>query len=147
MLLLLGPRQHLWAQAPAESPRIAYEAQIRELLEITGSAKMGIQVLDQLVDSFKKAAPQVPDSFWDEFRADVDGDLLADMVVPIYARHFTEAEIEAMLAFYRTEEGQSVVRKLPLVMQESMAAGRRLGQKLAERALARLKERGYTVNL
>lgn len=41
-------------------------------------------------------------------------------VMDIYQNHFTESEIKAMVEFYRSDEGQSILEKMPIVMQESM---------------------------
>ncbi|MBY6196849.1 DUF2059 domain-containing protein [Vibrio hangzhouensis] len=41
-------------------------------------------------------------------------------VLDIYRNHFSASEIKAMVEFYRTREGQSILTKMPAVMQESM---------------------------
>ncbi len=46
---------------------------------------------------------------------------LIDLIVPIYQRHFTGADVDAMIAFYSTPSGQKVVRELPAVTMEFMA--------------------------
>jgi hypothetical protein len=38
----------------------------------------------------------------------------------VYASVFTEGELKAMVAFYKSPEGQSMVEKQPLVMQQIM---------------------------
>lgn len=42
------------------------------------------------------------------------------MVVDIYDRHFSDEEVAAMLDFYRTDAGQSILEKMPVITQESM---------------------------
>lgn len=64
----------------------------------------------------------------DKFRADVVALMKSEMsweqlepiFVEIYQGSMTQQEVDAMLAFYRTPEGQSVLKKLPQVMQMSM---------------------------
>lgn len=41
-------------------------------------------------------------------------------IIEIYMKHYTEKEMEDMLAFYSTESGKSIIRKMPKVAQESM---------------------------
>lgn len=45
---------------------------------------------------------------------------LEPMMVEIYRHAFTQAELDASMAFYRTPAGQSMIRKLPMVQQYSM---------------------------
>lgn len=65
---------------------------------------------------------------------------------PIYARHFTAAELGDIAAFYRTPTGQKTIRVLPAVTGEamqSMAPQIMAAQKLMlERVTAILRERG-----
>jgi hypothetical protein len=42
------------------------------------------------------------------------------MLIEIYRKSFSQSDIDGMLAFYKTEAGQSVVKKMPLVMQNTM---------------------------
>jgi hypothetical protein len=42
-------------------------------------------------------------------------------VIDIYRRSFTQHEIDGMLEFYRTDAGQAVIAKMPLVMENTMA--------------------------
>jgi hypothetical protein len=39
----------------------------------------------------------------------------------IYARHFTEAELQELLAYHRSPIGQKAIRELPQIMAETMA--------------------------
>jgi len=40
--------------------------------------------------------------------------------IEIYQKSFTQKEVDGMLAFYKSEAGQAVIAKMPLVMQNSM---------------------------
>lgn len=53
-------------------------------------------------------------------REEMSWEKMEPEVVRIYSTTFTEKEISDMLAFYKTESGQSVLKKLPIVMQQSM---------------------------
>jgi hypothetical protein len=54
----------------------------------------------------------------------------------VYRQNFTEQEIADILAFYQSPAGQSVLRTMPIVMQESM----QIGQNLAQAAMPKLQE-------
>lgn len=44
-------------------------------------------------------------------------------MIKIYAEEFTQEEIDGMLQFYKTPVGQSMIDKMPIVMQKSMQVG------------------------
>lgn len=118
------------------------EALARELLEVTGAGEMWLQVAEQMVQGFAASNPEVPQEFWDAFVAEVDAGELDELVVPIYVEHLTAEEMEAALDFYRTEVGQSLLRKMPAVMSESMRAGEQWGMEVAQRVMEKLEARG-----
>lgn len=121
----------------------AKEQDIRKLLELTVSAKIGIQVIDNLIGSFKTNLPDVPDAFWAEFRQDINEDDLLEMVIVIYDKHFTHEDIKGLIAFYETPLGRKITDKLPLISQESMQAGAKWGEEIAQKAITTLQKRGY----
>lgn len=45
---------------------------------------------------------------------------MKDPMIDIYLKHYTEKEIQDMLAFYESETGRSMVAKMPEVMADSM---------------------------
>ncbi|WP_181388423.1 DUF2059 domain-containing protein [Vibrio albus] len=51
-------------------------------------------------------------------------------LVDMYDKNLTESEVEAMLSFYTTKEGQSILRKAPIITRESMIYGQELYKKL-----------------
>ena len=64
------------------------------------------------------------DAYYKEMTAimkqDMSWEKMEPMILDIYSRNFTEKEIDDLVAFYKTPTGQSVIRKLPMVTQESM---------------------------
>jgi len=43
-------------------------------------------------------------------------------ILEVYRKSFSQSEVDGMLKFYRTPVGQSVISKMPLVTQQSMAS-------------------------
>jgi len=111
----------------------------RELLEVTGSGALGIQVMTQMLESFKAANPAVPEAFWDEFLAEVDATELVELTVPVYVEHLSAEEMGAAIAFYVTPEGQAILTKMPVIVQETMQAGQAWGMEIAQRVTERLQ--------
>lgn len=116
---------------------------IQTLLELTGSGKIGMQVMQTMLVSFKQSYPQVPDSFWKEFMKEVNADTLNKMVIPIYDKYYSEQEITQMIAFYQTPLGKKMILTTPQIMQESMQAGQTWGTEIAEKVFNNLKSKGY----
>jgi hypothetical protein len=47
---------------------------IRLLLELTGAAKLGIQIMDQMIGMVKQNMPDVPEKFWSDVMKEVKVD-------------------------------------------------------------------------
>lgn len=119
------------------------EEAIRELLEITGTPELGLQMAERILKQMKQTHPDVPDKFWKEFEAEMNKKAFIDMIVPIYDKHFSKEDIEKLIEFYQTDVGQKYVEKLPTLTKESMEAGRQWGRQIGQRIVEQLKERGY----
>ena len=125
------------AAAPTLDP--SYEADIRKLLEVTGSVALAQQAMDQMMVQMKTLVPNAPEEFWVEFRAAANPSDLVDTIVPIYAKYFTHEDILALLAFYDTPAGKKLIANQPAILQESMAAGSAWGQRVARDVMMRLE--------
>lgn len=112
---------------------------IKTLLETTNSAQMGIQVATQFIESFKTAYPTVPQKFWDDYLKEIKPEEIQNMIIPIYAKHLTEKEIEDITAFYKTPSGKSFLEKMPVIFMESQSVGQEWGQKLAEKVYQQIE--------
>lgn len=118
-------------------------ADIKKLLELTGSAKLGRQTMEFMLGSFKKSMPDVPAEFWDEFMKEVNDDELINLVAPIYAKHYTHEDIKKLIAFYESDIGQKSIQVTPLIVQESQLVGQQWGAQIAEKIKTRLEKKGY----
>lgn len=116
-------------------------AAIHELLELTGSAKMGVQVGQAVLDNIKRSQPDVSEEFWQEISKEFNGENLTELIVPIYDTNYTESEINGLIAFYKTTLGQKVISTLPTIVNESMEAGRQWGQQLSFKIYQKLKSK------
>jgi hypothetical protein len=135
------------------------EDRIRELLELSQTEALIQSILPSLLQqtrsSISQLRPDIPDTVWDRtievaedtFRESIAG--FVEQCVPVYARNFSDEEIDGMLEFYRTPVGRSVVAKLPQVTQESMMIGQSwgnaVGQEVVRRVLETLSDEGYKI--
>jgi uncharacterized protein len=67
------------------------------------------------------------------------GDLI-DSMIPVYQKHFTKGDIDALVAFYETPTGQKLLRVLPEITAESMQQMMPLLQKSVENTQRELQE-------
>ncbi|WP_329805218.1 DUF2059 domain-containing protein [Flavobacterium facile] len=115
---------------------------IKNLMNLTGSANLGISMLDTMIGSFKKSMPQVTDEFWNEFKKEVKAEDIVNLITPIYDKYFTENEIDELIAFYNTPVGKKMTASLPSIAQESMTVGQIWGRSIGDKVIKKLKEKG-----
>jgi len=74
---------------------------------------------------------------------------LLDLLVPIYQKHFSAREVNALLAFYESPAGRKLALETPKIATESMQVGQQwgeqVGQRIGERIAQRAAEKGYTL--
>lgn len=139
-ICMLAPAPHVASPAAKTTSISKKEKDIRRLLEMTGAGELGIQVLEQLLAQFQQSMPEVPASFWVEFKKDANANALVDLVVPIYDRHFSQKEIQDVIRFYQTPSGRKLISKMPVITQESIQVGQKWGEQLGRRVIQRLQE-------
>jgi hypothetical protein len=119
--------------APGDS---AYRTDIERLLAITGTEKAGSVMAsataDFMLEKLRESRPDMPEQAFDvarevlldEFaKAYAAPDGLSARLAEIYARHFTHEEVKGLLTFYGSALGRKTIELMPLLMQESAAAG------------------------
>lgn len=113
---------------------------VKRLLQLTGAAQLGQQVMQQLIPSFKQQMPAVPDRFWQDFIKEANPNELVDQVAVIYDKYLSHDEVKAIIKFYETPAGKKLVSVLPQVTQESMVVGQQWGRQLGERIARKLQQ-------
>lgn len=77
----------------------------------------------QATEMATQAAGRAAASFKQLFLKEVDlAQLIDDVTVTMYAKHFTESELRDMIVFYRSPTGQKVIKVLPELMLDTMTA-------------------------
>lgn len=127
-----------WASGDIVDPDL--DREIRLMIELTDADGFGIAMIDTMIESFQKLLPDIPDDFWKAFKAEIDCNDLTNILVAIYAKHSTLEEIQAANRYYASPEGHSLMKKLPLVLEEAKTAGQEWGRALANTAMDKLKE-------
>lgn len=126
-----------------------------KLMELVGTRQILRDLFDQDIDAqisaMRRARPDVPDQFWQdfalEFKRQASPDELMQAILPIYDKHFTHQEIRQLIAFYQSPLGRKISTTLPEIQRESVDAGRAWGEQLGDRMhkelQQRLTEKGY----
>lgn len=114
---------------------------ISRLLELTGSNKLGAQIVNKLLQDFRGSFIEVPASFWENAKKDIDTNGLEALIVPIYDKYYSHDEIKELIRFYESPVGQKMVRTMPQVLNESMDAGRKWGEEIGRKVLEKLNKR------
>jgi hypothetical protein len=139
------------AAKPAAASTIdsAKEADIRQLMEVTGVNSLGDQLLSAGIAQFRanvlESQPDNPrakefaDAFASRFQKHFDPHSVAETVIPIYDKHLSAEDLKALLDYYKSAFGQRMLKVLPEVARDSQMAGYSLGQKAAEEAMDDLK--------
>jgi hypothetical protein len=120
-----------------------FEEDLRALLEVTNALALAKQVGTAVSAAMAAQHPQVPTKFWEELNDELTGERFVGLMIPLYQKHLTHEEVRALVDFYRTPTGSSVIAKMPALTQESMALGAALGQELASEFQSRARATGY----
>jgi hypothetical protein len=139
-----------FAQAPAAAPAASAPAQtgsaapmqpidpakaaaVRQLMDVTGSNKLGDELITLLTSQVKQAvgtqisSPDKLNTFMTAFSknygARITASQIDDAVIPIYAEHLSLEDIQGLVAFYQSPAGQHVIKALPVIIQESQNTG------------------------
>jgi hypothetical protein len=54
-------------------------------------------------------------------REEMSWERMKEPMIDVYLKHYTEKEMNDLMTFYSSESGQSIINKMPMVMQDSMA--------------------------
>ena len=127
-----------------------YGDKLREMFSVSGASANYDVVVDQMLTMFKNSygnqAGGIEDTVWDElaveFRESSIDDLV-DKLVPVYEKHLTIEDLDAIIAFYKTPAGKKFADKTPLITQESMLVGQEWGMQIGQRFSKRMQEKGY----
>jgi hypothetical protein len=118
-------------------------ADIKKLLTLTKSADLGVQMMQEMLASFRQTMPEVPDKFWLEFAGKVKTEDLIGLMVPIYERHLSHQDVIELIQFFESPAGKKLVSVQPEIMKESMLAGQAWGQQIGMEVVSELQKQGY----
>ena len=130
--------------APAKSIDPQKDSDIRSLLELMGARDMIQEAATNSTEQYRQRlislapnndkAQEAIDSYLAVFQKKFDADALADQLVSIYDKHYTQDEIKGLLQFYGSPLGQKVAGEMPKIAKETQLADRALTNQAAKEA-------------
>jgi len=120
------------------APATPTETSIKELLKVTEIRSLLDGMMGQLNGVMKNATQQalqgkpptpaqqqgidkMSEQLVELFKQDMNWKYLESLYVHVYQQTFTQAEVNSMIKFYSSPEGQAVVKKMPMVTQATMS--------------------------
>ena len=128
---------------------------IRKLFDVMRIRDQMKQLMDQVTnqmksmnhEQIKKHDPQVTDeeiarldAMSDQYLKDIPIDGMLDDMVPVYQKHLTKADVDAMVGFYSSPTGQKILTEMPAMTAEGMQAMQPRMRKMMEDASEKMEK-------
>jgi len=120
------------------------DSDIRSLLELIGARDMIQEAANNSTEQYRQKlislapnndkAQDSVNSYLAVFQKQYDADAIADQLVAIYDKHYTDEEIKGMLQFFGSPLGQKVAAEMPKISKEVQLATRNMSGQAARTA-------------
>lgn len=140
-------------QSPADAP--ATREDVQKYLEVMHSREMMAQMvgamskpMHQMIhERYVKDKDKLPadfearmDKMMDDTMKAFPWDEMLQSMVPVYQKHFTKGDVDALVVFYGSPTGQKILRELPAITAEAMQSMMPLLQKQMEAMTERVQQ-------
>jgi hypothetical protein len=152
--VLLGMCGYVPAQqTPADTP--ATKEDIQKYLQVMHSREMMTKMVDAMSkpmhqmmhEQYMKDKDRLPADFevrtnkmMDDMMKSFPRDEMLDAMVPVYQKHFTKSDVDALVAFYSTPTGQKLIKEMPEITGEAMQQMMPLMRKSIDAMTQRMQE-------
>ena len=142
-LVAFGPAAH------SQQASAAAMATAKELIASTGAAAVFNPLISGVVEQakllFLQQNPALVNDL-NEIANQMRTDLaprfvdLTDEMARLYATHFTDQELKAILVFYQSPVGKKLLAQQPTVVDDSMRFAQDWANKLSDQVIAKMRE-------
>ena len=66
---------------------------------------------------------------------------MIDAMIPIYQKHLTQSDLDAILGFYASSAGHKLLKETPAIMAEAMQVGGEIGRRRITEVNQRIQAR------
>lgn len=150
-VFLLFASPNFAQQSAADAP--ASKEDIQRYLDTMHVRDMMTTVMDsmtksmhQMVHQMVEKQPNLPADFelrvtkmTDDMLKDLPIDELLDAMVPVYEKHLTKGDVDALIAFYSGPTGQKILKEMPAMTSEAMQAASGVTQKMMTKMMERVQ--------
>jgi hypothetical protein len=142
-LVAFGPAAH------SQQPSAAAMATAKELIASTGAAAVFNPLISGVVEQAKllflqqnPALVNDLNEIANQMRTDLEPRFvdLTDEMARLYATHFTDQELKAVLVFYQSPVGKKLLAQQPTVVDDSMRFAQDWANKLSDQVIAKMRE-------
>lgn len=146
-------------QNPADAP--ATKADIEKYLEVMHAREMMIKTVDAMTEpmhrmiheQFLKSKNSLPADFegrmnkmMDDMLHDMPWDEVLQSMVPVYQKHLTKGDVDALVTFYSSPTGQKVLHDMPAIMADAMQVSMPIIRDHVEKMTERLQEEAIAMS-
>jgi len=135
------------------------KAKIIEMIEVSGSANVLDEATQLLIPNILKQVQAKDPRLTQEHANELAKVMVQEMqaskgsfiaqLVPLYEKAFTIEEIEHSISYYKSPLGQSIMKKMPQLLQSSIVIGQQWGKevtnRIALRAVEHAQKLGYKI--
>ncbi len=119
-------------QSPADTP--ATKEDVQRFFEVMHSREMTMHKM--MHEQYLKDKDKLPPDFEERMNKMMDDSMKAfpwdemlQTMVPVYQKHLTRGDVDALVAFYSSPTGKKMLRDMPAIMGEAMESMMPLMQK------------------
>jgi len=120
-------------QNPADAP--ASKEDIEKYLQVTHSRELVTKMMDAMTkpmhqmihEQYLKDKDRLPanlesrmNKLIDEQFKNIPWDAIFESMVPVYEKHLTKGDVDALVAFYSSPVGQKMLKEMPAITAEAM---------------------------
>jgi uncharacterized protein len=152
VLVAFGPAAH------SQQPSAAAMATARQLIAATGATTVFNPLIAGVVEQAKllylqqnPALAKDLNEIADKMRTNLAPRFaeLSEEMARLYATHFTDQELKAILVFYQSQAGKKLLDQQPTVVDDSMKFAQEWANKLSDQVIGtmreELKKRGHAL--
>ena len=114
--------------ALAEAPS---KESVLTLMKNIGAGNMSKQMIAQFQPALRQMIPDADEEFWGKINENMNPDDITELMIPVYQKHLTAAEVKEINAFYSSAAGKKLTKVQPDLVKESIEIGKKWGQDTA----------------
>ena len=116
-------------------------------MAVSGSDATLKMIPEQILSMIEQQAPALPESVKVEIQAMFSEEALLslmDQMVPIYAKYYTQQDMDDLIAFYDTPLGKKLSTVQPQITLESMSVAQQWAAEIGQKVAAKIMQSGVS---